>query len=323
MNTQKYVQKSRLLIQLIFWAIVTFMACRHVSTGGGPKGAPNIHAICPFGGLETLYKLASENAYIHKLNSSNIVLLIGTIALALIVGRYFCGWLCALGTMQEICAKIGRRIFKKTFTVPAALDKPLRYFKYIVFFTVLFLSWKTASLIIDPFDPFAAYAHIPAGLEKLFSEFFWGTIILVLSLLLSVFFDRVFCKYLCPLGAFLGLVSKLSFYKIKRDTAACINCGRCANDCPVNIPVDRIAGVDSPECINCLQCVTSCPEKINSLKPHIANRRVKTIVIAVAGLAIYTGIIVAANALGYWQLKGGKNKQHFEKSLNTGHRSAS
>ena len=121
------------------------------------------------------------------------------------------------GWIQELPARLGKWLFKKRFTVPLAIDKPLRYLKYVVLFAALYFTWKMADLVISPYDPFAAYAHIPAGFVSVIDEYLIGAIILFGTFVLSFFYDRVFCKYLCPMGAFLGIFSKISSYKIKRD----------------------------------------------------------------------------------------------------------
>lgn len=300
------VQIFRLVVQLFFLGVVTIAAFRHQILGGGPKGSPPIDGICPFGGIEALYKFIIYGEFIDKLDYSNFALLIGTIILAIAAGRYFCGWICALGTMQELFGKLGQKLFKKTFVIPEKIDKYLRYIKYAVLVWAVYFTWKTATLFVRPYDPFAAYAHIPAGFGELIEEFAVGFAILVISLAASMFYDRFFCKYLCPLGGFLGILSKVSIFKIKREKESCINCNLCTKKCPVNIPVAKIDEVKSAECIGCLECVTVCPTEKGTMKITVAGKVIKPITIAVIGLVIYLGIVAAANISGYW---------HTEKSL--------
>jgi polyferredoxin len=305
-----HVPKARLFIQLAFLALVTTAAIRHQLLGGGPEGSASIDALCPFGGLEALYKFAASGNFINRLYYSDFVLLAGTIVLALVVGRYFCGWICALGTLQELARKLGERIFpKRVFHMPACLDRVLRYVKYVVLVGTLLLTWQTASLIIRPYDPWAAYAHMFAGLSEVWAEFAVGFSILVLSLVGSVFYDRVFCKYLCPLGAFLGITSKLGAFRIQRNTDACLNCNLCDRRCPVNIPITKLAVINSAECIGCQTCTTTCPtgkrgtdlEGQTFLHPTIAGRKLSPAWIGAIGLALFVGTIGVAKLTGYWQ----------------------
>ncbi len=296
-----WLQAFRIAVLSAFLIFITIAAVRHQVKGGGPDGSPSIHSICPFGGLEAIYQILAGGEFIKKTNTANMVLLSGTIILAILFGRYFCGWLCAIGFLQELFGKAGKMFLKRTLLVPSVIDKPLRYLKYILLAGTLFFTWKMADLVIAPYDPFAAYAHIPAGLGELLGEFLAGSIILAATLLLSVFYDRVFCKYLCPMGAFLGLISKISGFKIIRDTATCINCNKCTVSCPGNIPVARMDSVKSTECINCLECVTACPTRKLTLKPVVFGKYIRPVFLGTAGLAIYLGIIGAANIAGIWK----------------------
>ena len=195
------------------------------------------------------------------------------------------------GWIQELPARLGQWLFKKRFTVPSAIDKPLRYLKYVALFVALYFTWKMADLVISPYDPFAAYAHIPAGFTSLFDEYLIGAIILFGTIILSFFYDRVFCKYLCPMGAFLGIIYKVTNYKIKRDEETCIHCNRCTKACPVNIDVANLESVTDAECINCLECVTVCPTKKETLKPFVLRKYMKPLIVGIAGVIIYVGII--------------------------------
>ena len=75
----------------------------------------------------------------------------------------------------------------------------------------------------------------------------------------SVFVKNLWCRYLCPYGALLGLVSLISPTRIRRDADACIDCAKCAKACPSLLPVNRLVTVKSAECTGCLECVTVCP----------------------------------------------------------------
>jgi polyferredoxin len=298
-------QILRYISLTVFLIIVTVIAYRHQILGGGPGGAASIHTICPFGGLETLYNYAAGGEYIKKTNISNFILFGGTIILALLLGRIFCGWICMLGWIQELPARLGRWIFKKRFTIPLSVDKPLRFLKYIVLVVIIFFTWKTASLVFSPYDPFDAYAHIPAGFDDLYNDFFVGSIVLFGSIILSFFYDRFFCKYLCPMGAFLALFTKVNAYNIKRDKETCINCNKCSSICPVNIDVAVLDSAANSECINCLECVTVCPTKKVTLKPFILGKYLKPLIVGIAGIVIYVGIIEATDLAGVWKTTEG------------------
>lgn len=302
MKKNSRVQLFRLVIQLLFLTIVSLIAFMHQTAGGGPGGIPNIHATCPFGGLESLYKFLADGAYLSKINPSSLILFAGTVLLTLVAARFFCAWICALGTLQELFGKLGKKLFKRRFFIPSVVDKPLRYLKYGVLVAVLFLTWKTGVLIINNYDPFSAYAHIPGGWEEISGSYLIGFLILVFSLLLSLLYDRFFCKYLCPMGGFLALVSGVSPFKIKRNREVCSGCHLCDKVCPVNIHVSSKEVVSSAECIGCYECVSACGTKPNSLKLFWRKRRVKMVTLILTALILYPGVIVITNITGNWRM---------------------
>ncbi|HEX2965399.1 MAG TPA: 4Fe-4S binding protein [Syntrophorhabdaceae bacterium] len=303
MKTLSKAQILRYLILTAFLIIVLVAAYRHQSLGGGPSGAASIHAICPFGGIETLYQYIAGGEYLKRTNVSNFILLGGTTLLALLLGRVFCGWICMFGWIQEIPAKMGRWIFRRRFIVPPGIDRPLRYLKYVALLASIYFTWKLADLVISPYDPFAALAHLPAGIASVAEENLIGLIVLIATFVLSFFYDRVFCKYLCPMGAFLGIIYKLTNYKIKRNEETCIHCNKCTKACPVNIDVAKTESVTSAECINCLECVTACPKQKETLRPLALRKYMKPVLVGIAGVIIYVGIIEGADLAGVWKSK--------------------
>lgn len=88
---------------------------------------------------------------------------------------------------------------------------------------------------------------------------------MLIIIILSLFIDRFFCRYLCPLGGVFSLISRLRLFKIKKDNKCigCNKCNKCNKVCPMNIDVNNKANniLDSSECINCFKCLNSCPMK--------------------------------------------------------------
>ena len=213
--------------------------------------------MCPFGGVETLFSLIAGAGFIEKTAASAVVLFVGMLGMALVMRRSFCGQICPLGALQGVFGSIGGKLFRRRLEIPKAIDRPARFLKYgvLAFFSVW--TWQAASLVMRPYDPWVAYAHVTSA--ELFAEFGIGVAILGVSLAGSLVYERFFCKYLCPTGAVLGLVSKVSLFGIKRDEDACINCSACDKACPMNIEVSTAQTVTSSECISCNECVNACP----------------------------------------------------------------
>jgi len=118
---------------------------------------------------------------------------------------------------------------------------------------------------------------------------------------LSVATKNPWCRYLCPYGALMGLVSLASPARIVRDPLSCIDCGRCAAACPSFIPVDALRSVRTPECTGCLTCVAACPvQDALDLRTLPRRRRVPGAVVAVGVCAIVLIAVGYARATGAW-----------------------
>jgi NapH/MauN family ferredoxin-type protein len=301
-TTRRNYRLLRSLILLAVWAFITFVAIQHQRLGGGPSGAPPVDALCPFGGVETLYKLAAGGEFIKRTFPSSIVLLIGTLLTALVLRRAFCGWVCPLGAMQEIFGSLGRRLRLRLKPQRGPVDHGARYLKYVVLVVVVALTWKTGELVFRHYDPWAAWAHLSAGWASVTDEFLVGLIALVVTVVGSVVLERTWCRYLCPLGGLLGMVSKAGATRVVRNTATCIHCQRCDHACPVDVPVEAVAEVRSGECLTCGQCVAACPVPA-TLEMKTGRRPVSLIAVGLLAVALFFGPVLLAKSLGRWQSK--------------------
>lgn len=221
---------------------------------------PSIHALCPYGGLESMLSLVAAGTFLKRIVIGTFVLFGSTILLSIAMRRSFCGQICALGALQEFFGKIGHKLFKKRPAVPQKLDRILRYLKYVVLAVTVAMAWITGELWITPYDPFNALGHL-ADFNALVTSYLIGFIVLIITLLGSVVYDRFFCKYLCPAGALYGAIGKASPYAVRVTESACIRCGKCSRACPMNVDVMNAKNgrVTSIECINCNECVHVCP----------------------------------------------------------------
>jgi len=118
--------------------------------------------------------------------------------------------------------------------------------------------------------------------------------------LASVFVQNFWCRYLCPYGALLGLVSLASPLRIRRSRELCIDCGKCAKACPSRLPVDRLVTIRSAECLGCMECVAACPvaEALQMDAPRA--RRVPGWAVAVGSAVLFLGITGYARWSGHW-----------------------
>jgi len=299
MKNNKYIKYLRWAILGLFLIAVTRETYMHQVLGGGVS--PSIHALCPYGALETFYSLVFGGTFIQKIFSGTMILLGITLGLAVIFRRGFCGLICPFGALQEFFALIGRKIFHKRFIMPPVIDRPLRYLKYVVLVVTIYFAWKTAGLWMDPYDPWAAYGHVSAGYESLITEYLIGIITLVIILVGSMLYDRFFCKYLCPMGAVYGIVSKISPSKIVRDKDKCIDCNLCSKSCPMNIEVAKAGTVTSTECISCQACVLSCP-KAGALEYKTGKKTLKTLTVITLVVGLFGAGVIISKTVGVFEV---------------------
>lgn len=295
MKDNKFVKYLRLGLLSLFLILITVQAYLHQVKGGGE--AASIHALCPYGSLESIYSLLGSGTFIQKIFSGTLILLALTILLAIIFRRSFCGLICPFGALQELFGTIGKKIFGRKFIVPTKIDKPLRYLKYFVLIVTIYYAWKTSGLWMAPYDPWSAFGHISEGISSLIEGSLIGFILLITTLIGSMLYDRFFCKYLCPMGAVYGIISKVSMHKIVRNEDKCINCGICSKNCPVNIDVAHNKQITSAECISCNICVLSCP-KSGALEIKQGKKTIRPIVVMVLVMAIFFGGVLISKAIG-------------------------
>lgn len=252
-------QKVRLIIQISVVVFIFFVSISHYLEENEIlviPGTASIHAICPFGGVVTLYTYASTGDYIQKIHQSDFYMLLGLLIALVLTGAGFCGWICPLGSIQEWFGKLGRKIFGRYYNkIPKKLDFILRFGKYILLIWVIIQTARTGKLFFGDFDPYYNLFNIWTDEIAL-----TGYISVALTLGLSLFIERPFCRYACPLGAINGFFNSFSLFSIKRKKKTCVNCGLCDLSCPMNVNISGKGAIKSPACIRCMKCTEVCPE---------------------------------------------------------------
>lgn len=181
----------------------------------------------------------------------------------------FCGWLCPFGSLSEllykIAGKIGLRRFQ--FMLPMALHNRLKWVKYIVFLGLLAVSLFSMGLAeqLAEVEPFKT-----TFLVGLLNRSWPYTLFAGGLLGLSIFTERPFCKYLCPLGAGLAMPTTFRWFGLKRKQE-CSTCKACAKGCG-SLAIDADGRIDQRECMLCMDCMVlytddhSCPPLVHERK---------------------------------------------------------
>src|SRR5574344_688076 len=251
-----------------------------------------------FYGIEVFIQglLAGELATVWIALFPTVVLIL----VSTLIGRYFCGYMCAFGTLQDGMSFLGHNVFHLKSKMPEKVDAILKYLKYFVLAFLVISFFFTPDILgnFSPWSAFGAIFTIPTDFASAFSTMLPGTILLGVILLGALFFDRFFCRYLCPLGAIFSVVSRLRFGKIKKERSGCGACHICTNSCPMGIELYKVDVVKSGECINCMNCVNVCPRS-NPVYPPFSK---KTKLWAASVVAIsFVGLYYVGN-LGVNQL---------------------
>jgi ferredoxin len=244
--------------QIGFLIFIVVASLRH-GLGGEDAGAASIDALCPFGGLETLWRFLVEGRYVPKTHPSNIVLGIGLLVATILVGAAFCGWICPFGTLQDGLTWLRKKLHLPELRIPVKFDRWLRYGRFVVLFLILYQTISTVKLWFAGYDPYRTIFGLGWIFEFNLAESWPAYLTALIVIGVAFWVPRAWCKYACPLGGTLSLLGNLSFLRIRRVAENCKNCAICNKPCPVGIDVANASPRVSADCIGCLACVEACP----------------------------------------------------------------
>ena len=211
---------------------------------------PGAIGACPLGSLQTglltsRYKLPYY--------------ILGTFLLfGLFLGRFICGWLCPFGFLQELLYKIPSKKINKN-----RITRVLSYIKYVILliFVIVIPLYKLVPGFCKYICPVGTLegglplTYMDPALRKLTGGLFtWKVLLLILILIVCVFCFRMFCRFICPLGALYSFFNPISFFGIKVDDKKCIHCDKCVKTCRMDVK-----HVCDRECIHCGDCIEHCP----------------------------------------------------------------
>lgn len=240
----------------------------------------------PYGGWSALKSLFTDVSYRWRGMTRAIALTISLTIVSFFMGRIFCGFVCPIGSLQDLFKHIGRKIRIKEIQLIKYKGFNPEWIKYAIFILLLILSTVKLGNYISPLSPWLAFLNIFMGIKLEI-----GLIVLILILILSLFFKRIFCRVFCPLGAFQSLMYAIGPLKINRNKV-CNGCAICLEDCPVDIKYGEELEI-SPECINCLKCTeTRCVKNSQGYSLKFAGKKIKNSLYISLGLGMLLSIYI-------------------------------
>jgi polyferredoxin len=311
LNPWRSLPRVRWAVQgayVLFLVVVAirFAAFVDAALKDGPIAAqrpPAVEAFLPIAALMAAKRFVLTGFW-DGIHPAGLTILLGAIATAFLARKAFCSWICPVGTLSRALEWLGRRtLWRRGWpAVPRWLDLALASLKYLL---LAFFLRTVASMPLDAIEEFMRAPYNVAADAKMLLLFrdlsLTGGIVLGALALLSVLVKHLWCRYLCPYGALLGVASFFSPLSVRRDPATCNDCRACTRACPVEIPVHARLRVLSTECTGCMSCVAACTVR-NCLGVTREGKRAWSpwLVPAVA-LGVMLGFWAVARLTGFWE----------------------
>lgn len=286
------VRRLRILTQALFFGLFLFLLIQTESKGNDELGYP----VKIFLDIDPLVFVATFLSS-HHLEGAFYLSLI-TLVVTAIAGRFFCGWLCPLGSLNNLIGLLNKRPQKpkawhslKYYLLAFLVVTSVFSVQFVGVFDPISLIIRSFSVSVYPafnwllnglismlyYSEVSVLVTISNLLEHLFKKtvlafsqpyylqsLFIG-LIFVAILALNLVEKRFWCRYLCPLGALLGLISRFAFVG-REISEGCTSCGKCERHCPSASSPQKEDRWQRQECFMCFNCDDLCPTKAVTFK---------------------------------------------------------
>lgn len=267
--------------------------------------------ITVFSAVRDLVTAMMEGRFSFRGLFPQILLVCMVLLVTVLWGRFFCGFLCSFGMLQELLFFFPGRIFFGKVRIPERFDAVMKFLKYVILAFMIAGVWILALPVDSSWDPWGVFGMLVSGNLSVVSQAVSapGFVLLLAIAAGSLVVSRFFCRYLCPLGALFALVSGKRLYKIRRSGDSCTDCGLCMKTCGMGIRIPERDAVASWECIQCMQCIGACPRESLSASPSGA-------IAGTAAAAAIGGTVLAGNLITFPAAKAVSDGQITEKEEN-------
>jgi len=261
---------------------------------------PSVEGFLPISALIAFKRLLVTGQW-DPVHPAGLFIFIGVLLMALLLRKGFCGYICPVGFVSSLLARLGTRlgIARRTGPRVARLLSLPKYLLLAQFAWISVVSMDVESIegfLLSPYNFVADTRMLQFFLAPSNTALIVFAVLGVGSLLLPYFW----CRVLCPYGALLSLLARLSPVALRRDPAACVDCGRCSRACPAALPVQRLERLSSGECVGCTECISACPVDGCLSVSLPGKRRLPAWSIAAGCVLVLLAAWGIAQALGMW-----------------------
>lgn len=260
-----------------------------------------------FAPLEESYFVA-KTQIVSAIISGSIGVLVILALLTAFFGRVYCSVLCPLGILQDVIGWTDRklkRLFKYKRKRRIKYEEPYNFLRYStlavssvgyvlgsvfvlllldphsnfgrivtnVFKPIVIFFNNIAAYVLNKFDNYSLYQ---LSIDTSVSITIYSVAFLLMLIVLVVLYGRIWCNTLCPVGTILGIISRVSIFKLSIDSSKCTSCRRCATNCKSRCINEDEHRIDHSRCVMCYNCVDVCKEKAVSYTFRYKKSTVKT-----------------------------------------------
>jgi len=198
------------------------------------------------GALRNWFGWIAKVQFIPALLATSAVILAVVLIVTLLFGRVYCSVICPLGIAQDLFSFAAGKMKKNRFEYLEPLNW-LRYAVLLAFAGLLFAGLTRIAMWIEPYSIFGRVFTCTIGIA-----------VFTAIMALAFWKGRLWCNTICPVGTFLGLISKYSLFKPTIDKSKCNGCGHCAKNCKSSCIDPDEHKIDCSRCVVCMDCLENC-----------------------------------------------------------------